>query len=309
MNACPNATAEPSFVVDPVAEHRDLQVRGRRVHVVTQGDQGPPIVLLHGLPTHAGLWRQVQPALAYQSRTVAIDLPGFGTSEPIDRPHDLAALAGVLDGTLAALAIERPVLVALDLGLLVALQWSARHPQRMRGIVMMEGFFLPMAISWQALPWSARMLMRLARWRWLAERAIVHDGEAVTRFVRAGVLRRLDDEDVARYSQPWADPQTRRAVWLNGIHAGALVPPSRASGDTVAMIDAAARAFEQTAMPKLLLTADPGMVVTPATVAAAQRRLSGLRVVSVGRGRHLLPEDQPDAIAEAVAHFVRGLAP
>lgn len=309
MNACPSATAEPSVVCDPAPKQHNLQVRGRRVHVVTQGDQGPPVVLLHGLPTHAGLWRQVQPALAHRSRTVAIDLPGFGASEPIDRPHDLAALADALDGTLSALAIERPVLVALDLGLLVALQWSARHPRRMRGIVMMEGFFLPMAIGWQALPWSTRVLMRLARWRWLAERAIVHDAEAVARFVRAGVQRRLDDEDIARYARPWADPQTRRAVWFNGIHAGALVPPSRAPGDTVALIDAAARAFEKAAMPKLLLTAEPGMVVTPATVAAAQRRLAGLRVGSVGRGRHLLPEDQPDAIAQAVAHFVEGLAP
>lgn len=309
MSACPSSTAEAGFADGLAAVHRDLQVRGRRVHVVTQGDQGPPIVLLHGLPTHAGLWRRVQPALAHRSRTVAVDLPGFGTSEPIDRPHDLAALADALDGTLAALAIERPVLVALDLGLLVALQWSARHPRRMRGIVMMEGYFLPMAECWQALPWSARVLMRMARWPWLAERAIVQDVDAVARFVRAGVLRRLDDDEVARYARPWCDPATRRAVWLNGIHAGALVPPSRSPGDTVAQIDAAARAFESAPMPKLLLTATPGTVVTPATVAAAQRRLAGLRVVPVGRGRHLLPEDQPDAIAQAVAHFVKGLPP
>ena len=264
-------------------------------------------MLLHGLPTHAGLWRRVQPALARVSRTVAIDLPGFGASDPIERPHDLAALADALDGTLNALDVDRPVFVALDLGLLVALQWLARHPKRVPGIVMMEGFFLPMQVCWQAMPWSSRMLMRLARWPWLAEHVIVRDDAAVELFVRAGVLRRLDDGDIARYAQPWADPARRRAVWLHGINAGALVPPSRTSGDAVDLIDTAARALEQATMPKLLLTATPGTVVTPATVAAARQRLAGLRVVHVGDGRHLLPEDQPDAIAQAVTDFVQGL--
>lgn len=289
------------------ASHRDVHVRGRRVHVVTQGDQGRPVVLLHGLPTHSGLWRQVQPALARVCRTVAIDLPGFGESEPIERQHDLAALADALDETLNALDVDRPVFVALDLGLLVALQWLARHPQRVPGVAMMEGFFLPMDVCWKGLPLSSRMLMRLARWPWLAERVIVRDAAAVERFVRAGVLRPLDDADIARYAHPWRDPARRRAVWLGGIHAGALVPPSRRCGDAVALIDRAARVLEQATMPKLLLTATPGAVVSLATVAAARQRLPALQVVHVGAGRHLLPEDQPLAIAEAVAEFVQRL--
>lgn len=59
-------------------------------------------------------------------------------------------------------------------------------------------------------------------------------------------------------------------------------------------------------MPKLLLTATPGAVVSE-TVAAARQRLAALRVVHVGAGRHLLPEDQPQAVAQAIAEFLQGL--
>ncbi|HET7773845.1 MAG TPA: hypothetical protein VFK82_08480, partial [Burkholderiaceae bacterium] len=201
------------------------------------------------------------------------------------------------------------VLVALDLGLLVALQWSARHPRRMRGIVMMEGFFLPMDVGWSALPMSSRLMMRLARWPWLAERAIVGDNTAVARFLRSGVLRQLSADEIARYVEPWRDPAQRRKVWLHGINAGVLVPPSRGKGDAVELIDRAARALERSATPKLLLTASPGMVVTPTTVDRARERLSNLKVVNIGAGKHFLPEDQPAAIAQEVGAFLRTLAP
>lgn len=282
---------------------RDLHIDGRRVRVVCGGDRGPDLVLLHGLPTHAGLWRHVQPGLSSVARTWAIDLPGFGASDPIGRQDDLAALADALDAVLRQLAISRPIFVALDLGLLVALQWAARHPDRVLGLVMMEGFFLPMRVAWKRLPLGVRTMMRLARWPWLAERAMVRDPVAVERFVRGSVSRRMTGAELAAYAAPWADPARRRRVWLGGIHAGRLVPPSRSRGDVVELVDAAAAALHRSEFEKLLLTATPGTVVTPEIAAEAKRRLRNLRVVPVGSGKHLLPEDQPAAITAAVSDF------
>jgi haloalkane dehalogenase len=282
----------------------DIQVGGKRVHAVRQGEHGRHVVLLHGLPAHAGMWRRVQSALAHELTTTAFDLPGFGKSEPIDRQDDLAALTDVLDAALDSLEIHEPIFVALDLGLLVALQWTTRYPNRVPAIVMMEGFFLPMEIGWKALSISSRFLMRLAQSRWLAKRAIVDDDKVAERFLRAGVVRRLNDDELAQYTDPWRDRNRRRKVWLQGINAGVLIPPSRRKGDTVDLIDKAAIALERSAMPKLLLTADPGMIVTAATVDNARQRLPNLKVVGIGAGKHFLPEDQPEAIAHEVGKFV-----
>jgi haloalkane dehalogenase len=283
----------------------ELLVDGRHIRLVTQGDQGPDIVLLHGVPTNAALWRNVQPGLARVAKTWAIDLPGFGSSDPIEQQGDLGALADVTDKVLQSLSISRPLFVAVDLGVLVALQWAARHPGRTLGMVLMEGFFLPMALVWKHLPFKVRLTMRLARWSWLAERVIVDDDDAVGKFVRASVKRHMTADELAHFTQPWSDRGRRRTVWFEGIHAGKLVPPSRRKDDPVDLIDEAALALQHSSFPKLLLTGTPGTVVTRAIVDEAMRRLTNLQVTNVGSGLHLLPEDQPEAVTAAVADFVR----
>lgn len=204
--------------------------------------------------------------------------------------------------------VERLGRARSDLGVLVALQWAARHPDRTLGVVLMEGFILPMAATWQRLPLKVRLAMRLARWPWLAERFIVHDDDAVDKFIRASVKRPLSPDALAHFREPWS-PQRRRRVWFEGIHAGRLVPPSRRKGDAVDLIDGAARALQRADFPKLLLTGTPGMVLTPAIVDEAMRRLTNLQVLNVGSGLHLLPEDQPEAITSAIADFVKRVAP
>ena len=48
-----------------------------------EAGDGPPVVLLHGFPTSADLWRREAPLLASRMRVVVPDLLGYGQS---DRP-------------------------------------------------------------------------------------------------------------------------------------------------------------------------------------------------------------------------------
>lgn len=57
----------------------------------TRTGAGAPLVLLHGLGSSRHAWDPVIPALAEQFEVLAIDLPGFGDSEPLPQsgptPH------------------------------------------------------------------------------------------------------------------------------------------------------------------------------------------------------------------------------
>lgn len=53
-------------------------------------------------------------------------------------------------------------------------------------------------------------------------------------------------------------------------------------------------------VPKLLLTADPGLLVQPPAIAYAKAKLPALTIKSVGVGKRFLLEDQPTAIAKAI---------
>jgi pimeloyl-ACP methyl ester carboxylesterase len=94
---------------------------------------GDPLVLLHGVGTSRAVWSRVTGALANGRRVVAVDLPGFGASPPPGPGFDLDAVA---DRIVTGLGIERFDLVGHSLGGAVAVATAARHPERVRRLVL-----------------------------------------------------------------------------------------------------------------------------------------------------------------------------
>ena len=97
---------------------------GRAIHFLDAGDPAAPaVVLFHGNPTWSFLWRRVM-ALLPGLRLVAPDLLGLGLS---DRPprladHTLVRHGAAIGELVAALGLERPVLVGQDWGGPIAVQ-------------------------------------------------------------------------------------------------------------------------------------------------------------------------------------------
>jgi pimeloyl-ACP methyl ester carboxylesterase len=56
---------------------------GRSVLTRHRAGLGPPLVLLHGLGLSWRSWRPILPALEQRHDVIALDLPGFGDSEPL----------------------------------------------------------------------------------------------------------------------------------------------------------------------------------------------------------------------------------
>ena len=99
------------------------------------GPQGaPPIVFVHGALMGRSVWQPQIDALADRYRCITVDLPGHGTQHEVDFELDDAA-AGVVSAIDEA-AGGRAVLVGLSLGGYVAMTVAARHPERVRGLVI-----------------------------------------------------------------------------------------------------------------------------------------------------------------------------
>jgi len=60
-------------------------------------------------------------------------------------------------------------------------------------------------------------------------------------------------------------------------------------------------------IPLLLLTFEPGAIVGPKEVEWARESFSRLTVRHMGAGVHFVQEDQPAAIGQAIAEWLRGL--
>jgi pimeloyl-ACP methyl ester carboxylesterase len=85
---------------------------------------GPPLVLVHSLGTDRCVWHPVLEALARERDVIAVDLPGFGESDPLPAgaPPAPRALADVIEAFLDGLGIARPHVAGNSLGGWVALE-------------------------------------------------------------------------------------------------------------------------------------------------------------------------------------------
>ena len=113
---------------------------------VDQGD-GEPILMLHGNPTWSYLYREFITAFSDEYRVVAPDHIGFGLSE---KPSDEAAYSidahiRNLEILVTALDLHNITLVMQDWGGPIGLGMAARHPERIKSLVILNtfGFYPP----------------------------------------------------------------------------------------------------------------------------------------------------------------------
>src|SRR5262245_18777968 len=111
-----------------------LDVDGTDLHYVDEGS-GQPLIFLHGFTSCAEAWFQQFAFFRGSYRVIAYDSVNHGMSS--NSPRDAAEPDRVdeLDAVLAALGIERPVLLGNSMGGNTVLRWAARHPARARALV------------------------------------------------------------------------------------------------------------------------------------------------------------------------------
>ena len=119
------------------AESRRLALADPALTVrVLEAGAGVPLVLVHGSGMSAPTWTPMLVHLG-DRRVHAVDLPGFGLSDPCDysgrplRAHAVAQLGSLLD----ALELERATIVGTSLGAMWALCLALEHPERDEAIV------------------------------------------------------------------------------------------------------------------------------------------------------------------------------
>jgi pimeloyl-ACP methyl ester carboxylesterase len=113
---------------------------GGPVHYVDFGgpDDAPTVVLVHGLGGSHLNWDLFAPLLRPHARVLALDLPGFGLSEPGDRRTTVHDNVRVLDRFLAEVAGTPAVLVGNSMGGMISILQTAASPKSVSGLVLLD---------------------------------------------------------------------------------------------------------------------------------------------------------------------------
>lgn len=103
---------------------------------VTEAGRGEPLVLLHGIATNRTIWDDVLPLLAKRRRAIAVDLPGFGESEPVGDGFDLEEVAAAISDGVRRLGVREPYdVIGQSLGGAVAVVLGAHQAGAIRRII------------------------------------------------------------------------------------------------------------------------------------------------------------------------------
>lgn len=99
--------------------------------------RGPTIVIVHDLGGSRTSWMPTARKLIGRHHVVLVDVPGHGGS-PLPDPFTLEAAAEALDQVLAKQNPDSTVLVGKGLGGMLLLQDLKVHPDRARGLVLID---------------------------------------------------------------------------------------------------------------------------------------------------------------------------
>ncbi|MEO8091617.1 MAG: alpha/beta fold hydrolase [bacterium] len=114
------------------------------MHYVDEGPRdGAPVVMVHGNPTWSFLYRHfIPPLIEAGYRAIALDHLGFGRSDKPDRPelYTIERHCRRAESLLESLDLRDATVVPQDWGGPIGLWWATRHPERVRGLFILNTF-------------------------------------------------------------------------------------------------------------------------------------------------------------------------
>ena len=282
---------------------KSAKASGKRMAYVEVGN-GDPIVFIHGNPTSSYLWRNIIPYLMEQGRCIAPDLIGMGDSDKLDDvsadSYGFIEHRDYLDELLDALGVrENVVFVVHDWGSALGFDWANRNRAATQGVAYMEAIVTP--LTWEDWPEPARRIFEGLRSD-AGEERILEKNVFVERILTGSILRGLTDEEMQVYRKPFTSPGESRRPTLTWPRQ---IPLPGGPQEVIDIVNSYAEWLCKTELPKLLISADPGSILTGRQLEFC-RSWPNQDEVTV-KGLHFIQEDSPHEIGKAVSDFVRKL--
>jgi pimeloyl-ACP methyl ester carboxylesterase len=132
------ALMKPGQATIAGVQHEFAAVNGTRLHYVTAGNQGTPVLLVHGFPETWWAFHKLIPLLAARHRVYAVDLRGFGDSDVADENYSGAVAAEDLHALIEHLSMGSMHVVGQDVSGGVVYRLAATHPEDVISLTAIE---------------------------------------------------------------------------------------------------------------------------------------------------------------------------
>ena len=133
-----------------------LAVRNQQLHIRQWPGALRTVVLVHGLASNCMTWEATACALSAAGHAVvSVDQRGHGRSSKPEGGYGFDDVTGDLHEIIQQLGLDRPIVAGQSWGGNVVLDFAARHPAAVSGIVLVDGGFIDLqakpGATWESI--------------------------------------------------------------------------------------------------------------------------------------------------------------
>lgn len=286
----PGYDFEPHYVEVPSGDGGSL-----RVHYIDEGPRnGQPVLLMHGEPSWAYLYRKMIPVLVDGGfRAIAPDLIGFGRSDKVT-PRDLYTYQAHVDWMTAfieAIDLQDATFFGQDWGGLIGLRLVAENPDRFARVVASNTF----------LPTGDRPAGdAFMRWRQYSQSVPDFDSGWI---VNSGSTTDLSEEIKDAYRAPFPDDS-----YKEGARQFPLLVPISPDDPAVPANRKAWEVLEKWEKPFLCLFGDSDPVTKGGDRVLIEKipGTKGQPHATIEGGGHFIQEDRGEELARRMVEWMAG---
>lgn len=206
-------------------EQANFNVNGVRLNVWF-GGEGKPLVLLHGLPQSAIMWRKVVPKLMENYKVICPDLRGYGDSQKPVSGYDKRTMALDIKLLMEELGFDKFAVVGHDRGARVAHRLALDHPDTVENITVLD------IVPTHTMLSKTNKELAVAYWHWylfqipdLPETLLHANPKQMFRYFMHNLtfnIGAIEEEALQEYERVFVLPGTIRAM-LADYRAAATV--------------------------------------------------------------------------------------
>ncbi|MFI9721567.1 alpha/beta fold hydrolase [Streptomyces sp. NPDC052396] len=241
---------------------------------------GPGLLLAHGAGASIeSNFLTLIPTLAQQHTVVAPNYPGSGATPRSEEPLTIDGLADALVESAVAAGVGRFAVLGYSMGTLVAIRAAARHPNRVRGLVLTAGLARPDNRVLAALDISKKLLAE-------------GDRKTYARFVAMTYFSRQFFDSIPRSQLKTFYGLISRAIPAGAAEQSAAVAEADTTGDLAGI-----------SVPTLVIGATLDNLVAPDNSRFLAAGIPGAEYAEVDAG-HVVMMERPEEWQKLTLDFL-----
>ncbi|MCD1295648.1 hypothetical protein CUJ83_11630 [Methanocella sp. CWC-04] len=261
-------------------------VDGINVYYEVEG-KGEDLLLIHGMGMSGEIWKETIKAASRFFRVIALDLPGFGSSDKPDAKYGIPYYVEYIKKFMDALEIEEAYVAGVSFGGYVAASFASKYPENVIKLVLTSPMGLtPMPAGVKGVPFSDGVL-NVTYWLLSKNKNLFKSFGQDSFYDKSFITDKMIDEQWSMMK----DPRYRKALQKNARYLSRLHPEYV---DTLKAI----------VSPTLIIWGKEDRIMPVSDAQRYRGYIQGSRLVMLDRCGHMAPIEKKEDYNKALLTFL-----